>query len=267
MKNYELNQYIERIKIESNSHKFLKEDFIKQLITTFKKDYFKESYLKTIKKPLEIALQFYKDFNPLYYEMLINAINNQEIIINSNIEKSDTDTENKKIYIKPSENDSDLFMMVHEFAHYIDLNCNPPIIPNEYSFLCEVFSLYMEKQLELWLDNQKYEKLIKTRKNNRMYFESKMLTAIEYQLMYERLWKETGKIELSNLDIDKVKWIMRYDYDQKDGLVNYLLRYPLANILSDYLINNSLVEKDQDISKICLATDLYKVLEYFKNEK
>ena len=100
-----------------------------------------------------------------------------------------------------------------------------------------------------------------------MYFESKMLTAIEYQLMYERLWKETGKIELSNLDIDKVKWIMRYDYDQKDGLVNYLLRYPLANILSDYLINNSLVEKDQDISKICLATDLYKVLEYFKNEK
>lgn len=72
----------------------------------------------------------------------------------------------------------------------IDKNSNPSIVPNEYWFLSETFAFYIEKELEKWLEKEKYKDLISTRKNNRMYFESKMLQAIENELYYENLFKK-----------------------------------------------------------------------------
>lgn len=51
------------------------------------------------------------------------------------------------------------------------------------------------------------------------------------------------------------------------GLINYLLRYPLANILSDYLIYNQMVINDNDIYKVCLNTDLYEVILNYNESK
>lgn len=267
MKDILTEQFIERVKIESTFHKFLKENLIYQLINYLKKDYIKKKYPKDIENPLEIALQFYKYYNNQYYEMILDATNNCKIIINNDNEKSFVNTESNKAFIKPLGNDSDLFILVHEFAHYIDRNLNPTIIPNEYDFLCEVFSGYMEKQLELWLNDKKYDNLIETRRNNRLYFESMMLNAVEYELFCESLYKESGQIKISDLDNARIKSIMCYDYDLNVGLVNYLLRYPLANILSDYLINNQTFKNDKDICEICLNTNLYEILEDYKIKK
>lgn len=259
--------FIKRVKLESNFHKFLKEDLIYQFIDYFKKDYTKKQYSKNIENPLKIAIKFYKDYNIQYYEILLNGIRNGKININDTIKKSFVDTKNNKIFIRLSGNDSDVFVLVHEFAHFIDRNLNPTIIPDEYNFLCEVFPFYIEKQLEFWLSDKKFYDLIQIRRENRMYFESRMINAIESELFYESLYKESGQIEVEALDSVKIKSIMSYDYDLNIGLINYLLRYPLANVLSDYLISNQLVKNDADICKICLNTNLYEVLKSIKQEK
>lgn len=57
--------------------------------------------------------------------MVLDAINNGRIIISAATEKSFVNTESNNAFIKLSGNDSDLFILVHEFAHYIDRNLNP----------------------------------------------------------------------------------------------------------------------------------------------
>ncbi len=264
MKEELVQQFLERVKKEANLHKFLEEKLIYQLIDCFKKDYEKVTYPKNIGSPLEVALQFYKFYNIDYYKMILHGISNRKIIINDNFKNSFVDTGNNNAYIRLFGNDSDVYCLVHEFAHFIDRNSNPVMIPDEYNFLCEVFSFYMEKQLELWLTEAKYDELIRAKKNNRMYFESRMLKSVEYQLSCETLYKKNGQIALNNLESSKIKSIMNYHYDLEVGLINYLLRYPLANILSEYLISNQLVQCDRDIWKVCLNTDLYDVLKSFR---
>lgn len=253
-------KFIGRVKVESNIHKFIKEDLIYQLIDYFKKDYTKMDYPQNINNPLGIVLEFYKSYNKEYYKIILEGINSNRIIINKNETKSLVDTNNRRTFIRLSGNDSDIFILAHEFAHYIDRISNPPIIPDKYSFLCEVFSFYIEKQLELWLNHKEFYELIQARRNNRMYYEEKMLNAIEYELLCEKLYIQNEQINIEDLDAHKIKKLMRYDYDLNVGLVNYLLRYPLANILSDYLLNNNLIKKDADICSTCLNSNLYEVI-------
>ena len=260
MKKSNIELFIERVKVEANIHKIIKKDLIYQLIDYFKRDYTKMNYPQNINNPLETVLEFYKNYNLEYYEIIVEGIKNNKILIDKNNTKSFMDTKNGKLYIKLFRNDLDVFMLAHEFAHYIDRSFNPPIIPNEYNFLCEVYSFCIEKKLEDWLDNEKNYELINVKRNNRMYYVSKMLSAIESMMFYEELYTKNGKINIEDLDINIVKKVMNYDYDLEIGLVNYLLRYPLANILSDYLINNNMIEKDTDIYKACLNTNLYQVM-------
>lgn len=259
--------FVERIKRESIINKFLKEDIIYQFIDFFKNNYKKMQYSTNIGDPLEKALQFYKYYNIDYYNIIVEGINCNNIIINDKVNKSFIDTETGKAFITLLGNDSDLFILVHEFAHFIDRNAKTPIIPNKYDFLCEVFSFYMEKQLECWLKDKRYNKLVEIRRNNRDYFEARMLSSIEYQLSCEKLYKETGNLKESSLDNTKIKSIMAYDYDLNIGLVNYLLRYPLANILSEYLLNNQIISRDYDLCETCLNTNLYDVLKKSKISK
>lgn len=253
-------KFIERVKIESNIHKFIKEDLIYQLIDYFKKDYTKMDYPQNINNPLEIVLEFYKSYNKEYYKIILEGINSNRIIISKNETKSLMDTNNRRAFIRLSGNDSDIFILAHEFAHYIDRSSNPSIIPDKYSFLCEVFSFYIEKQLELWLNHKEFYELIQVRRNNRMYYEEKMLNAIEYELLCEKLYIRNGQINIEDLDVNKIKKLMRYDYDLNVGLVNYLLRYPLANLLSDYLLNNNHIKNNDDICSTCLNSNLYEVI-------
>ena len=69
-----------------------------------------------------------------------------------------------------------------------------------------------------------------------------MLKAVENELYYEKIYQENGIIEEKYIDIQKIKSIKRQDVSF--NIVNYLLQYPVANILSNYLINNNLVHSD-----------------------
>ena len=192
--------------------------------------------------------------------MILEGFKNKRIIF-QNKEKSFTDTQNNKAYIKLQGNDGDVFILVHELAHYIDRNSNPHIVPDEYWFLSETFAFYVEKKLENWLISDKYNKLIYTIINNRKYFEKRMLIAIKYELYYEDLFNKNGNICDSDIDLKKIKYIKRFDVSS--NIVNNLLEYPLANILSNYLINNSLLQNDNELVKTCLNTNLYEVLDSY----
>lgn len=252
-----IEEFVKKVQIESGYRKFLKIDIIQQMIATFKGIYQKKSYPNQISNSLEITLQFYKNYNSKFYNMIESGIENNRIIISRKNLKSYTDTSQDMTYIRLYGNDGDLFLLVHEFAHYIDRNSIPRIIPNGIDCLSEVFSFYMEKQLELWLPKDEYNDLISARRNNRLYFESRMLKAVEYELYYEKKFRDNGKIDKSQMDIEKIKLIMSYS---TPDLVNYLIRYPLANILSEYLIKNNFDLQNEDLCKKCFETSLYSIL-------
>lgn len=262
MKEQQVKKFIEQVKLELTYNKFLKNDIIYQLINIFNTTsvaFEKQNYSNEIENPLEMALEFYKEYNIEYYNTIIDNIQNKRIIINKNIGKSFTDTKNNTTNISLCGNDADLFNIVHELAHFIDRNSIPQIIPDEYWFLSETFAFYIEKRLENWLLNKDYKDLIYTRRSNRMFFENKMLEAIENELYYENLYRQKGIIVESDIDIKKIKSIIKYDVPY--NIVNYLLQYPLANILSSCLINNYIIQNDNQLVEKCINMDLYKILE------
>lgn len=191
----------------------------------------------------------------------MNGINNKTIIFQE-CKKSFVDINSNCAFINLTDTDNDIFILVHELAHFIDRNHNPKIIPDEYWFFSETFSFYIEKKFEIWLNNKEYEHLISKRRNNRMYFESKMLKAISNLLYYEDLYKSKGKLEEKDIDVKKVKTIMRYDIPY--NIVNYLLQYPLANILSTELLNSN-IKFDKDFVQIVLDMNLYEILRKYNN--
>ena len=254
----ELDDYIEKIKKESQYSKFVTIDIIHLLIDRFKSNS-KIDYSHNIENPLDMALEFYKNYNKDYYEMILKGINEKRIIIDNN-DNSHVDTSDNKTYIKFCNNDSDIFIFVHELAHYIDRNSH--IIPNEYWFLSETFAFYIEKKLEKWLDKKQYSDLIVARQNNRIYFESKMLEAIRIELKYEDIIKQNGSIQGEDIDLNDLKVLKKYNYD---NLINYLLQYPIANIISNYLIEKKGV-KDIDFVDECLKINLYDLVGTKKNK-
>lgn len=262
MKEQQIKRFIEQVKSELTYKKILKSDIIYQLINIFNTASVpleKQNYSSEIENPLEMALEFYKEYNMEYYNTIIENIQNRRIIINKNIGKSFTDTNNNTTNISLCGNDGDLFNIVHELAHFIDRNSKPPIIPDEYWFLSETFAFYIEKRLENWLLNKDYKDLIYTRRNNRIFFENKMLEAIENQLYYENLYRQKRIIVESDIDIKKIKSIIKYDVPY--NIVNYLLQYPLANILSNCLIDNYIIQDDNQLVEKCINMHLYKILE------
>lgn len=262
MKEQQIKRFIEQVKSELIYKKILKSDIIYQLINIFNTASVtleKQNYSSEIENPLEMALEFYKEYNMEYDNTIIENIQNRRIIINKNIGKSFTDTKNNTTNISLCGNDGDLFNIVHELAHFIDRNSIPPIIPDEYWFLSETFAFYIEKRLENWLLNKDYKDLIYTRRNNRIFFENKMLEAIENELYYENLYRQKGIIVESDIDIKKIKSIIKYDVPY--NIVNYLLQYPLANILSNCLIDNYIIQDDNQLVEKCINMDLYKILE------
>lgn len=77
----------------------------------------------------------------------------------------------------------------------------------------------------------------------------------------ETNYKKLGHINRDDLEEKRIQELMSYHYDQNIGLINYLLRYPIGNILSDYLMNHSFMKSEHDICQICLNTNLYDILE------
>ena len=146
MEEQQIKKFIEQVKLESTYSKFLKSDVIYQLINIFNATFEKQSYSNEIENPLEMALEFYKNYNNNYHNIIIESIQNKKIVISQHNDKSFTDTNNNTVYIGLYGNDGDLFNIVHELAHFIDRNSTPSIIPDKYWFLSETFAFYIEKK-------------------------------------------------------------------------------------------------------------------------
>lgn len=255
-----VEKFIKIVRENSMYSKCVQRDVIEKMISTFNVSCNKKQYPQKINNCMKIALKFYKQYNYEYYKIIIKGLKSKSIIIDDKIQTSYTDPFQNKTYIKLKGNDSDLYILVHEFAHFIDRSLTPNIIPNEYSFLCEVFSFYIERQLEKYLlkQNKNYDELITTRNNNRIFFESKFMNDIKSQLYYEELYKSQGIISEEQIEGEDVKRLLKYNVS---NIVNYLLRYPLGNILSEYMINNNLLKQDCDICQVCFQLDLRTVLD------
>lgn len=252
-------KFIKKVKIESSYKKIVNKDIIANLDNAFSLEINKKEYPNNINNCLELSLEFYKNYDENYYDIILDGINKGKIIILDKNKKSLVDTQTNNVYIKLSENDSDVFMLVHEFAHYIDRSSNPLIVPNEFWFLSEAFSFYIEKKLEQWLDSTKYHDLIVARINNRIFYEKKMLNAIKIKMYYENLYKEKGKLLKSDININDAKLVGKYNVP---NTINYLLQYPLANIISNYLIDSD-IPIEGDFAKTCLDIDLYQAIGKF----
>lgn len=252
--------FIKIVKENSMYSKCVQKDIVEKMTSIFEVSYNKKQYPRKINNCMQIALKFYKQYNYEYYKIIINGLKNKNIVIDGKIQTSYTDPFQNKTYIKLKENDGDLYILVHEFAHFIDRSLTPNIIPDEYNFLCEVFSFYMERHLEKYLlkETETYDELIAKRNNNRIFFENKFMNDIKRQLYYEELYKSQGIISEEQIDAEDAKRLLKYNVS---NIVNYLLRYPLGNILSEYIINNNLLKQDCDICQVCFQLDLRTVLD------
>lgn len=246
-------EYIERfynkIAEQSKYVKVLDVRIIKQMAELFEGKRRKIEYgHDEVDDALKMALDFYKDYNLDYYQIIAKSIENGEIDLNSDVNK--VNTSSNKCYIKSIGNDSDLYIIVHELAHFIDRKTG--IIDDEYHFFSEVVSLYMEKMLEKYLEERNLcPNLISARRSNRIRFERDMLRAMSYELYYEELYKENPDKVKENIDMEKLKYIMGYD---SNNLVNYYIRYPIGNILSEYMLEHPEIKFEPKLSD-----ELYKI--------
>lgn len=256
-----ISEYIDKVKRESTYRKCIDIDLINELIELFDVDCKKIKYSKNIDDCLSLALTFYKHYNYEYYEMIMQGLENSRINIDA--KDSETDLQSNKCYIKMRGDDNDVYLIVHEFAHYIDRNSTPYIIPNEIMHFGEVYSMYLERKLEQYLDENQYEQLNKTRKHNRIYFAKRMARLIPIQLNNESFFNTNGYIDEADLEIDKIKRIMNY---KSQNTVNYLLRYLLGYVLSYYLIKNNTVNSDKQISQILTEVDVQDAIMFFDIE-
>lgn len=264
------NTFINRIKKESQYKKIVNRDIIHQLTSAFDEKISKKEYSNTIENCLELVLLFFREYDSDdFYNLIMDALNDEDVIrinISNNFSKPngksyvDVQNDNVIAHLHLVGDDSDVFMLVHELAHYIDKVKN--IIPNEYWFLSESFSLYMEKIFEKWLINKGYNDLIEIRKNNRKYYEARLMNAIKVELYYEDLYKKEILNE-SNINIDDLKLLKVYN---ESNLVNYLLQYPLANVISNCLINKDYVSTNRFVEE-CLNVDLYKAIKDFNDNE
>lgn len=252
-----LKKYEQVLKSEAQIKKIVMPEAISKMIEVYGKGHKKMTYPKTIDNPKEIALNFYKELFPEYYKIILKGIEEGRVIFDSG--ENYVDPIDGICHIHLFNNDGDVYLIVHELAHYIDANSTPSITEKGWYIFAEVFSFYMEKRLEIYLGDN-LTLATKVRKNNRLYQEENMLEIIEAELAYEEAFLN-GTLRLSSSDVKIAKRIMKNAPD----VVNYLLRYPLANILSEFLVDNPDIKIDANLSSILRTTNLYELLDLYRN--
>lgn len=234
-----------------NINIFLKKEFILELIDKFNIPIKNFSYPNNNLNSLSISLNFYRNFNLDYYNIIKQGIERKKVIISETF-NSYVNTKNDKAYIRLNGNDGDIIMLTHELAHYIDRTIDHHIVPDKYWFLGETFAFYMERELEKSL-GKKYTYLFDIRKNNRLYMEKELLQIVKLVLYYESEYLKNGKLELTEKDSKNIKKILNI---KTDNLINFCLSYPIANITSLYLINYFPNITKEKFCELCLSYDI-----------
>ena len=163
-----LEKFKKKVEMESTYDKLLSRKAIDTLIDYFDVDVEEIHYSKTIFSPKELALSFYQVYFPEYYEIILDGILTGKILISNSVKQSVTYLDTGEAQIKTFNTDKDVFEIVHEFAHYIDLHLYPHLV-GEYILFSEVVSFYFEKCFEK-IYQKYYLYLIHIRRNNRLFY-------------------------------------------------------------------------------------------------
>ena len=251
----EIEKFKEMVKEQSQYKKWYSRDTIEYMYSYFDIKLKKMKYGNTLDvDPLKLALSFYKEHFSEYYPLIEEGLKNNRIRIVDN-ESPHTTLDGISI-IGRVDTDEFFYRIIHELGHYIDCNSNPRIISKEWHIYPEVTPFYVEKKFES-VYKDKYPELIKVRINNRLNVERKMLKNIKRMLKYEDYYKEHGRID-DIIEENEVQQLMAYN---SNNIVNFLLRYPVSNLLTTYMVINDiglipkLEEKLKDVSLIDLMKD------------
>lgn len=257
-----LEKFKKKVEMESTYNKLLSRKAINTLINYFDVDIEEITYSNTISNPKELALSYYQEYFPEYYKIILDGIKTGKIKIGSDIEKSEV-LEDGKCFIKLNNDDFDLIVIVHELGHYINNNITSKFV-QKHRIFGEVVSFYFEKDFEE-KNIGKYGNLFSARRSHRILSERKMIHAIKYMLEYEDYYLEHGNID-AIIDEKKIKLILKLSsyhcigYGEYDT-VNTLLKYPLANLISSYMIINDLEMKQNIDEYIIYNIDLFELME------
>ncbi len=256
-----IDNFYKILESESKYKKVLSLEQINKLSEIIGKSHKLVKYSKSIKNPLELVLNFYKEIFPELYPLIIEGINTKRIIFNNSKPVSYTSTIDGKCYIHFDKTDADLFMIAHEFGHYIAINSNPQIIQAENINFGEVLSIYMEKRLETYLIN-KYNltDLVNTIRRNRLYFDENMLKIAKLEYIYENKYI-SGNLVLCDLDLNSILKITRF---KSDNIINNFLAFPLGNIISMYLIDNN-IKIDNNLIDVLLNINIDELINKYAN--
>lgn len=241
LKQETIELFKEKVKRESGYTKYLKEETLSELLKCFNTPVETKLYLSLKENPLELVLDFFKHYNVYYYDMILLGIREHKIIIGEDVEQSVSD--HYFTLIELLGNTSDFFRLAHELAHYVDRNPKPEFTRGRYVYMCEVFSYFIEKQLEMFLLEKGMSKTVYNRRYNRIAMVTYLSKIIRDMLDYEETYRKTGTIDVS--DKEKISDIMQYN---KREVVNSLLRYPLGEVCSEYLIRNN-IEYNQNTTE------------------
>ena len=190
----------------SNYTKLCSKEEIEILKKHYSKPVSKQKYLKTKSKYLKAVLNFYKMYDLKYYAILMANMNRN--IIMKPKGKTISYLDINKTFINIKNDDSDLFRLVHELAHFVDFKLHKDIINSNayYSFLPETFSFYIEKEF-IKLVGLKYESIVKIRQNNHYLAMQEKLNNLLLMQKYEKYYLENGSLP-PDLEISEVQKIL-----------------------------------------------------------
>lgn len=238
-----IENFKEKVRLGSGYHKLVSRDTIIKLAEYFSECTKVEKYKKCDIDVLDIALRFYYEYFKEFYNIILSGLYNGDIVISANVPGSYTLPDEGKSYIKLKGQERDIFVMIHEFAHFIDVKSDPHLIEYRKWGYSEVVPYYVERVFSTNMMD-KYERVINARRINRNSTINHMLEVILLMLKYEDYFRKYGTID-AIIDIDEVKRIMN---EESQNVVNTLLKYPLANLYSAYMILNGIgLEKNLNI--------------------
>ena len=234
------------------------EESVQKLIELFDVNAIKFKYENTLPDPLRVALEFYKAYDEQFYEIISLGILNDRILIGDFVKRSHVNVDKKMCYIKTEGNDHDVYVMVHEMAHYVNAILGQKFIDRNNVIYTEVFSYYMERQLDKFLLEKGYHQLVFTRYQNRTHSTCETARSLKNFLDLKRIY-ETNKFGLL-FEKDRITKLLRCD---RNYPAQFYLRYLIGTIYSRRL---ALEESDRPFISRINSLNLDDEISKFRRE-
>lgn len=232
----------------------ISEENILKLINLFDIKAVRFRYEHKLSDPLDIALKFYKSFNRKFYDIIAQGILQDRVLIGPFCKKSYVNAKTKLCFIKPVGTDEDVYIMVHEMAHYVNVMLDDAFVDRSNVIYTEVFSYYIERLFDRYLIENGYLDLAIIRHQNRIESTCNIARNLKDFLELKKLYEKNVLGLLK--EQEKIQRILRC---KKDYPAQFYLRYLVGNLYSKTLVEEESEEPflerirkldiDEEISK------------------